>query len=328
MTKSRALKILLSLVIFALLFYLVDFSEMWASLSKLTPIVVFYLMMVSALLLYVSALKWSYFIEALGSQVSVFKLFSLYLLGYFVNLIAPSYIGGDAARSWLIGKKVGQHQALTATILERYTGLVAMLSLGVVFIWVVDLVTWPIRLAVLVAAIGLATVTMIALSPKSLHFVEKFKPLKGIVKHLHKIQDGFRLAKKDRVLIVKALALSFVYHSFTVVNVITAAAAIGWFNPPIDELFVVLPLILLISAIPLSPNSLGLQEGAYYYFLTGIGATPTQAIVIALVLRAKTYVLAIFGGIVWLSLGMGKEIEQKGMKKPLSDTKSSNTAGA
>ncbi|MDZ4786421.1 MAG: lysylphosphatidylglycerol synthase transmembrane domain-containing protein [bacterium] len=310
MFRSRFFKIFIAILAFSLLFYMVDLEELKSSLFKLTPENIFYLMMLSVLLLYLSALKWSYFLEAFSGPVSVLKLFNLYMLGYFVNLIAPSYIGGDAARSYFIGKKVGQHQAFAATILERYTGLVAMLSLGVVFVWIVDLVTWPIRIAVIVAALGLVVATIIALSEYSLTMLSKIKPLLPVIKHLKKIQDALKLAKGNKTLLLKALIVSFTYHFFTVINVLIAAAVIGWNDPSIVELFVVLPLIFLVSALPLTPNSLGLQEGAYYYFLTGIGATPTQALSIGIVLRAKTYVLAIWGGIVWLLMADKKGLSQ------------------
>ena len=61
----------------------------------------------------------------------VLHLFNLYLVGYFVNLFMPSYLGGDLVRSWYAGKEIGQHEALAATILERYTGFVAMIVLAI-----------------------------------------------------------------------------------------------------------------------------------------------------------------------------------------------------
>jgi len=159
------------------------------------------------------------------------------------------------------------------------------------------------KIAVLTAAAGLAVVTVLALSPKSIRLVEKIKYLSGTAKHLYKIQESLHLAKENKELLVKSLLLSYIYHTFTVVNVIAAAAAVGWMTPPVVDLFVALPLVLLISALPVAPNSLGIQEGAYFYFLTGLGATPSVALAIGLILRAKQYVLALLGWFVWLKVG-------------------------
>lgn len=303
MLKSKSFKIIASILVFGLLLSQVEISQLFDAFKGLTFGSILFLMLISFILLYVSAIKWSYFLKAFGSPVSVVRLFNLYLLGYFVNLIAPSYIGGDAARSYYIGKDVGQHKAFAATILERYTGLVAMLSLGVVFVWFVELVTLPMKLAIFGAALGLVIATVFVLSPKLLEVLTRIPLLSKSVPHLRKIQESLHLAKGDRFLLAKALALSYLYHTFTVINVLSAAYVVGWIDPPIRELFVALPLVLLISALPLTPNSLGIQEGAYYYFLSGLGAPGSAALAIGLILRAKQYVLALLGWIVFMIVG-------------------------
>lgn len=300
MFKNKKFRLLLALLILALLIYAVDVRELWGALSKLTLGAIVYLTLIAIAMLYLSALKWNLFLEALGSSVSVFRLFNLYLLGYFVNLILPSYIGGDAARSWYLGKSVGQHEAFTATIMERYTGLVGMVLMALVMMWFVPDVTWAIKLAVLAVGIGLAIITALALSPKLLAQLERIPKCADVVKHLKKVQAGLLFISKDWKLLSKAMVLSLTYHVFTVINTHAAAFAVGWTDPHFMGLFVVVPLILLIGAIPLAPNSLGIQEGAFYFFLMGLGATPAQALGVGLVLRIKSYVMALVGGVVWL----------------------------
>ena len=297
--SKKPLKLALSFCILGLLLYLVDARELWGALSQLTFEALVYLFLLAVLLIYVSALKWQYFLEALGSRVPVFHLFRLYMVGYFINLIVPSYVGGDAIRSWYAGKKVGQHEAATATILERYTGMVAMVVLAVSFVWFVDLVTFEIKLAVLCVALGLVGVTLLALSPRLIDQCDRIKQVQPVLKHVRKVQAGFHLAKKDKPLMVKAMLLSFVFHTATVLNTMAAAYAVGWYDPPVQDLFVVLPLILLIGAIPIAPSGLGIQEGAFFFFLTGLGAEPAQALGVGVVLRAKAYAVALLGGLVW-----------------------------
>ena len=293
-------KAVFATAILCLLFYLVDLKELWLAFSNLTLPAIVNLLLISAILIYISALKWSYFLEAFSGRVSVLKLFNLYLVGYFVNLLMPSYLGGDAVRSYYAGKKSGQHEALTATILERYTGLAAMLMLGLIFMWFSALATLPIKLAVAGIALALATITVMALSPRLLAQLGRIPQLKDPLRHLQKIQAGFILAKSNHLLLIKALALSFLYHSVTVANTMAAGMAVGWYDAPVLDLFVVLPLILVVGALPFAPQGLGIQEGAFFYFLQGVGATPAQALGIALILRAKSYVLALSGGIAWL----------------------------
>ena len=297
--KNRILGYVFGLAILLLLIWAVDFQSLAGALGNLSVEAVVQLIIISVALIYVSALKWGLFIEHLGERVRVVYLFCLYLVGYFVNLVMPSYLGGDAVRSFYVGRKIGQHEALAATVLERYTGLVAMLALGLVGVFELEGVPLLSRLLVLGFALGLAIVTVIALLPHTVTWIERRSLLRRFAKHFYKIQSALKLAQADRGLLIKALALSLLYHVLTVINTIVTAHAVGWIDVPIGELFVLLPLILILSAIPIAPQGLGLQEGAFVFFLAQAGATHPQALGVAVVLRAKSILLAACGGCVW-----------------------------
>ena len=297
--KQRLVGYLFGIAILSILIWLVDFRALAQALTNLSFEAVVQLVIISIALIYVSALKWGLFIEHLGQRVRVAYLFCLYLIGYFVNLVMPSYLGGDAVRSFYVGRKIGQHEALAATVLERYTGLVAMLALGLVGVFRVESVPLLSRLMVLVFAVGLAGVSVVALLPHTTEWIERRALLRRFAKHFIKIQSALKLAKEDRKLLLRALGLSILYHVLTVVNTIVTAHAVGWTDVPIGELFVLLPLILVLAAIPIAPQGLGLQEGAFVYFLSQAGATHAQALGVAVVLRAKSILLAACGGCVW-----------------------------
>jgi uncharacterized membrane protein YbhN (UPF0104 family) len=98
------------------------------------------------------------------------------------------------------------------------------------------------------------------------------------------------------------MALSFLFHLLTVVNTYAAGWAIGWESPNFGGLFVVVPLILLVSMIPITPSGLGLTEGAFVFFLQRVGATEVEGLGVALVLRAKVVIIAAVGGLLWLGV--------------------------
>lgn len=297
---SRWQKNAVALVLFLLLLWLVDVRELISSFAQIKASFVVLLLLISVVLVYVSALKWQIILSSLQRSASVLKLFNLYLLGYFVNLLFPSYVGGDVARSFFLGKDVGHHQAFSATIVERYTGLLAMVGLALLSICFSSLAGWPIKLCVIACALGLAAITLVALSPRMLSWLGSLAALKKVHQHLQRVQEHLGGALRDPLLMSKALALSLIFHSFTVINTLVAGYAVGCFELSFGEVMVVMPLILLIGALPLSPSGLGLQEGAFVFFLSGIGATPAQALGLGILLRAKSYILAIFGWLVWL----------------------------
>jgi uncharacterized membrane protein YbhN (UPF0104 family) len=107
---------------------------------------------------------------------------------------------------------------------------------------------------------------------------------------------------EDFRLVAKALVISLMFHLLTVINTAAVASAIGWSTVPWTSLVIVVPLILIVGAVPISPQGLGIQEGAFVFFLSSVGATTDQALAIALVLRVKSYLLAICGGLLWLGI--------------------------
>ena len=85
----------------------------------------------------------------------------------------------------------------------------------------------------------------------------------------------------------------------TVYNTLLSATAVGWDSASVSGLFVVVPLVLLVSILPLTPNGVGLQEGAFLFFLERVGASRPEALAVGVVLRAKVTILGGIGGVLW-----------------------------
>lgn len=276
-------------------------GEVGVALSNLTLEWVLLIALVAIALLWASVLKWRLFLEYFGESPSTWKLSRAYLIGYFVNAFLPSQMGGDVARSLSVGRSIGQYQAATATILERYTGLVAMLVLSFIVMWFAAGITWQIKSLVVVASIGVVVLTFFALSPKLFSLLTRIRVGEKFIRSLSKIQSSFVTARESPLLLIKGMMWSFVFHGAAIFNVYIIAHAVGWDNASFADLVTVVPIILLLGNIPLTPSNIGIQEGVYLFFLSSIGCSKHEALAIALILRAKTYVLAGLGWVAWIS---------------------------
>ena len=103
-------------------------------------------------------------------------------------------------------------------------------------------------------------------------------------------------------LFTKAILYSLLFHFLTVINTYVACLAVGWESPNFLGLFVVVPLILLVSILPITPSGVGVQEGAFVFFLKRVGAESSQGLAVALILRAKVLLLAVIGGLLFFKL--------------------------
>ena len=61
-------------------------------------------------------------------------------------------------------------------------------------------------------------------------------------------------------------------------------------------------MVLIVSMVPLTPSGIGVQEGAFYYFLRKLGAAPGEALGVGIILRAKTLLIAVVGWMLWTRL--------------------------
>jgi hypothetical protein len=270
------------------------------------------ILLLSFLLVFVSVLKWSLFLRELGNETSVIRLMRLYLLGYFVNLLVPSYVGGDIARTVAAGKGGDRAKAFSATFLERYTGLVAMVVMALVGLLFSPAVTPAIRVAVLLVGFGTLVATIAIFLGWSSRIARRIGAPERITAVTERVENGMKMGLRKPSVLAKAAALSLIFHLLTIVNTGAVGFAVGWIDIPWVDLLVVVPLILLIGAIPLSPQGLGIQEGAFLFFLVAVGATDAQAISIGIVLRAKSYLLALLGGALWfLEKGSTQTKEQQ-----------------
>lgn len=300
-SRKRYLAYLLAIGLIVYIVSGIDLGALYAAFSTISLRSIGYLAAISALLLSVSVMKWRTFLWGVGGDASFFFLMRLYLIGYFINFLLPSHVGGDAMRSYSLGKVVGQDHAATATVLERFTGLFAMTCLAFSFMWIGDLAPKETRLVVAILFSAVLMLAVVIFSERSSRFIHSIPFAKKQLSFVDRVHAGFLRVKERKRYIIVGLLFSFLFHALTILNTAVAGIAVGWEAPPLKDLFIVVPLILLVGGLPITPSGLGVQEGAFVYFLLKVGATKEQALALALVLRAKTYCLALLGSIVWFT---------------------------
>ena len=317
---SRRLAV--SLLLLAFLLYVVGAGELLSTLRRIEPLYVFYLLALGVVMIWASCLKWQLFIRNAGHDAQILHLMRLYTIGYFFNSFMPSYVGGDVARSYQLGRELGsQRDAFVSTFLERFTGFLAMAFLGAFFVALGTEATAGVEVAILLVCAGAILLASVCFSEKwgawwfrvaraLLGKISLGKWSKKCTEILDKVQDAMGAVHQNQTLLARAMLLSLFFHFLTVLNTYIAARAIGWESPDLYGLFVVVPLVLLIGMLPLTPSGLGVQEGAFVFFLERVGATGAQGLAVGLVLRAKVMLVAGIGGLLWLQLRRGRAIHE------------------
>jgi glycosyltransferase 2 family protein len=98
---------------------------------QVQPIYLIPLFAITYPLLGASRMKWGLFLRERGVVIGFHRLFRLYLIGSFFNNFLPSMVGGDLVRAYVLGKQIESHtHSLASVFLERFTGMIALVSLA------------------------------------------------------------------------------------------------------------------------------------------------------------------------------------------------------
>src|SRR3990167_6802949 len=130
--KKIVLKLLISSILIGVIIWKIDFSQVVSNVRmvdfKIVPLVILFI----ALNYIISSVRWkALLIHSGGEKTSVGYLTKLYFIGAFFNNFMPTSIGGDAYKVYRLGKKINSNtNAFTATFMERFTGMVALVIIS------------------------------------------------------------------------------------------------------------------------------------------------------------------------------------------------------
>jgi hypothetical protein len=254
----------------------------------------------------VSCIKWRLFLSERDVHIPLHKLMSMYFIGTFFNNFFPSSFGGDVVRSSLLGNNIGsQGRALASVFLERFTGFIAMVSLAIFafifspFLHDEKLIFWSI----IIMSSGTVGVLIVLWKPVFIEWVfYPFRQLSLVEKLKEKAYQfhGHVVVFHDKPKILfKAMIYSFIFYGLAAINVYLSGLLLD-IHADLSQLFVITPIVMLLAALSITPNGLGVWEWGFSVFLVSAGVANEQGLAIALALRGKNILVSMFGGLLFL----------------------------
>jgi uncharacterized membrane protein YbhN (UPF0104 family) len=259
-----------------------------------------------------SILRWHLLLEVAGAAVGWGRTAQLSLAGLFFNSVLPGVMGGDVMRAYWAAKDAPQARpaAVVSILLERVLGLAATVLVGAALIlphWG-NLTEHPVTRAGAYAFLVVAGILMVILAVLG-HPVSG-KLLRGDMK------SGWRKvagegAEACHVCLTHpigtgvGLGLS-VLAQLLLVNLFFSVAQAMGLSVGFWQLASVLPMVAMVTVLPITWNGLGLREAAFATFLGTFGIPTAQSVAISLTGFAVILVWNLLGGLVYLVAGVGK----------------------
>jgi uncharacterized membrane protein YbhN (UPF0104 family) len=280
----------------ALLLSQLEWSELAVQLDNVSwPLVgVAALLYPTALL--INAAKWSAALRLHDLSFRFGRLLRISCIGFFVNNLLPSAIGGDIYRVYRTSGNAATSQAVSALLVERGVGLVAMLINGLIGAILLAQTSELARIYVAwcLGAFAAAAVVVVLYGlgqhrlNSALEASPRLRPISMNIKRIARVHPAW----------LALIGYSFGFQLLAAATILIAFAAVG------AQLSVSGALLATVAAglaaiVPISISGLGVVEGSIVAAGVALGVQYDAALLGALVLRGLSLICGLGCGIVY-----------------------------
>jgi uncharacterized protein (TIRG00374 family) len=281
-------------------------NDIWIAIKSSDLTLLFIAFVLTFVGYVIGTLRWRTLLNALDIDIPFWYLIRSYLVGIFFSNFLPSTVGGDAMRIYDSYKYSQQRAAPTAVVLVgRILGVFSLIlfaSIAVLFFKEIDgrIVTlrWIVfgGMVTLCTLIGLLFFGKQRSAPKR---TEENKTPNVLARVMGKVIRGATIFRgQNRALLIATgysilLQGNVVIHYFLVAK--SVGITVGFFN-----FFLIIPLSVLVTMLPVTINGIGIRETANILFLGVYGVTEPTAIAFTWIGFGILLLNVIIGGFVYL----------------------------
>jgi len=302
---TTILRIVIGVVLIAILVWRLDISKILANIHGIKTIYLLYAIIPYLLFIVISAWRWQVLLEYKKFNMPFSRTLIIYFIATFFNNFLPTTIGGDVMRV-LYSMKERRADALATVLVDRilgFVGLFVFALFAVLYLFVIKRQTEFLPFT----ACGLIVITAITY----LFFSERaYKKLSPIVQKIRIFKIGDRLNRLHEAATDFSSAWSAIMTCVLLSIIIQALLAIGPFlvmrgmlngyDVSVLPFFIYIPIINVISMIPISFNALGVREYFYVLLFSRVGFAGETSVVISLVAFFLYFLLSLIGGIFFI----------------------------
>jgi glycosyltransferase 2 family protein len=255
----------------------------------------------------VATARWKILLAVQDINMTWLRTWQLFMIGMFFNLFMLGSTGGDVVKMFLTMREARNNKAaaLLSVFMDRVIGMLALIFLSVGFLYfrydllnhaegsstLLNLLLW------LMAAALLIIVGMFAVSALGwVHYLPQWTPLRGRIVEIsaacHMYAKGWRLT-------IWAFLVSFPLFGMFFTTFYCAARAFTD-QLGIVDIFSVMPIVAVITAIPISVSGIGLRESLFVSLLAPFGVTAAVATLISVTGFLINTLGSLAGGLVFL----------------------------
>lgn len=233
--------------------------------------------MLSALLAYgvttsLSIWRWHILLKACDDSIRLWRTAQLTMIGLFANAFMLGSMGGDVLKAYYTARELPHKKAkaIASIVMERLLGFLAMFLLSTILILAryrlltsEPITRWAVYLYFL-AMVFIVSLILIG----SIRFFHKWIPAR-LEKNeiLKKLAQAYHFLLQHKRAFWGGLAISIAAHIALLFTFYFVALGIGM-QINFFDLSAILPLVGLVTLLPITVNGMGLREFSFIHFLS------------------------------------------------------------
>jgi glycosyltransferase 2 family protein len=267
-------------------------------------------------LIFLGGLRWREALRVQGIELPMGEVTRISFVAHFFNAFLLGSTGGDVWKAYAAAKTTHHKKAEAAltVFVDRLIGILALLLFAGVF----AIPNWPLFVkfrrydGVGLAIFGMMTVALAcvvagfftdALSSEGRlgRLAARFPKTEGTVRAL----AACRLFGRSPGFLRRVTCLSLAINVAIVGTFAALASGLGLRLPPVSLWFVV-PAVVCLAALPITPSGLGVRENLFVVLLAidfpGFGVKPAEALSLSLLGYSMNLAWSAIGGLVYLTV--------------------------
>jgi len=312
---STFIRIVVGLGLILFLLWRLDVNKILAEIGTVELRFLLYGLISYFLFVVVSAWRWQVLLDFKNYGIGFGKTLIIYFIATFFNNFLPTTIGGDVMRVYY-SMKDRRADALAIVIVDRILGFVGLFIFAlfaVLYLLFVKNQTEFLPIMI----IGFIVVVFITY----IFFSEKvYSKLSPLVRKLRLFGLGDRLNRMHEAAtdfggawgpIMICIVHSIIIQAFLALGPFFVMRGMGYYEISLLPFFIYVPIINVVSMIPISFNALGVREYFYIVLFSRVNLSDVTCVSISLVAFFLYFLLSMIGGIFFVVYKKDKSLKTK-----------------
>jgi glycosyltransferase 2 family protein len=286
--------------------------ELWQNLTNVPFWTFFASVVLVGVILLLGILRWRIVLNVHGLALPFGRATEISFVAHFFNSFLLGSTGGDLMKAYYAARETHHKktEAVVTVFVDRVVGLWAML----LFAGLMMLPNWKLlassdalRLPIAVVLAMLGGCTGVVLLAFYGGVTRRWSGARDWLRRLPKgdwlehTLESCRQFGREPFFLTRTLLISMLLNSVTVLQFIVLAYGLGIRVSP-QAMFVIVPTIICIASLPITPSGLGVRENLFVIMLAGssIAAPATSALSLSLLAYAGSLFWSLIGGVVYV----------------------------